>query len=100
MKRNAGAVSGDRQLEAEGRSEEVRGGLEQAGEKFKDAFAAPVGAAVRGPDKIARHDPAARLHPPDSDRDRRVEPGALCPRTVGSRGRRWAAALYPRSLVG
>jgi uncharacterized protein YjbJ (UPF0337 family) len=38
MKRNAGAVSGDRQLEAEGRSEEVRGGLKQAGEKFKDAF--------------------------------------------------------------
>jgi uncharacterized protein YjbJ (UPF0337 family) len=38
MKRNAGGVSGDRQFEAEGRSEEVRGGLTQAGEKFKDAF--------------------------------------------------------------
>ena len=38
MKRNAGAVSGDRRLEAEGRSEEVRGGLKQVGEKFKDAF--------------------------------------------------------------
>jgi uncharacterized protein YjbJ (UPF0337 family) len=38
MKRNAGAVSGDRRLEAEGRSEEVRGGLKQAGEKFKAAF--------------------------------------------------------------
>jgi uncharacterized protein YjbJ (UPF0337 family) len=38
MKRNAGAVSGDRRLEAEGRSEEVRGSLKQAGEKFKAAF--------------------------------------------------------------
>lgn len=38
MKRNAGAMSGDRRLEAEGRSEEVRGGLKQAGEKLKDAF--------------------------------------------------------------
>ena len=38
MKRNAGAVSGDRRLEAEGRSEEVWGGLKQAGEKFKDAL--------------------------------------------------------------
>jgi uncharacterized protein YjbJ (UPF0337 family) len=42
MKRTAGEVSGDRRLEAEGRSEEVRGRLKQAGEKFgekfKDAF--------------------------------------------------------------
>jgi uncharacterized protein YjbJ (UPF0337 family) len=38
MKRNAGGVSGDRRLEAEGRSEEVRGSLKQAGEKLKDAF--------------------------------------------------------------
>jgi uncharacterized protein YjbJ (UPF0337 family) len=38
MKRAAGKVSGDRRLEAEGRSEEVRGGLKQAGEKFKDAL--------------------------------------------------------------
>ena len=38
MKRNAGEVSGDRRLEAKGRSEEVRGRLKQAGEKFKDAF--------------------------------------------------------------
>jgi uncharacterized protein YjbJ (UPF0337 family) len=38
MKRNAGAVSGDRRLEAEGRSEEVRGSLKQAGDKLKDAF--------------------------------------------------------------
>ena len=38
MKRNAGAVSGDRRLEAEGSSEEVRGGLKQAGEKVRDAF--------------------------------------------------------------
>ena len=38
MKRTAGKASGDRRLEAEGRSEEVRGSLKQAGEKFKDAF--------------------------------------------------------------
>jgi uncharacterized protein YjbJ (UPF0337 family) len=38
MKRNAGAVSGDRRLEAEGSSEEVRGGFKQAGEKVRDAF--------------------------------------------------------------
>jgi uncharacterized protein YjbJ (UPF0337 family) len=38
MKRNAGGVSGDRRLEAEGRSDGVRGSLKLAGEKFKDAF--------------------------------------------------------------
>jgi uncharacterized protein YjbJ (UPF0337 family) len=38
MKRNAGEVSGDRRLEFKGRSEEVRGRLKQAGEKFKYAF--------------------------------------------------------------
>ena len=38
IKRNAGALSGDRRLEAEGRSEEVRGSLKQAAEKLKDAF--------------------------------------------------------------
>ena len=38
MKRNTGAVTGDRRLEAEGSSEEVRGGLKQAGEKVRDAF--------------------------------------------------------------
>jgi uncharacterized protein YjbJ (UPF0337 family) len=38
MKRTTGEVSGDRRLEAEGRSEEVRGGLKQAAEKLKDAF--------------------------------------------------------------
>jgi uncharacterized protein YjbJ (UPF0337 family) len=38
MKRNAGEVSGDRRLEAEGRSEEARGSLKQAGEKVKDVF--------------------------------------------------------------
>jgi uncharacterized protein YjbJ (UPF0337 family) len=38
MKRNAGEVSGNRRLQAEGRSEEVRGRLKQAGEKFKNAF--------------------------------------------------------------
>ena len=38
MKRNAGEVSGDPELRAEGRSEEVRGQLKQAGEKIKDVF--------------------------------------------------------------
>jgi uncharacterized protein YjbJ (UPF0337 family) len=38
MKRNAGEVTGDRSLEAEGRAEEAGGNLRQAGEKIKDAF--------------------------------------------------------------
>jgi len=38
VKRNAGEVTGDRELQAEGRSEEVRGNLKQAGEKIKDVF--------------------------------------------------------------
>jgi uncharacterized protein YjbJ (UPF0337 family) len=38
MKRNAGEVSGDRRLEAEGTTEELKGNLKQAGEKLKDAF--------------------------------------------------------------
>lgn len=38
IKRNAGQVTGDRSLEAEGRAEEMGGNLRQAGEKIKDAF--------------------------------------------------------------
>ena len=38
IKRNTGEVTGDRRLEAEGRAEEMGGGLRQAGEKIKDAF--------------------------------------------------------------
>jgi uncharacterized protein YjbJ (UPF0337 family) len=38
IKRNAGQVSGDRRLEAEGNSDELKGHLKQAGEKVKDAF--------------------------------------------------------------
>ena len=38
IKRNAGEVSGDRRLEAEGSAEEMKGRLKQAGEKVKDAF--------------------------------------------------------------
>jgi uncharacterized protein YjbJ (UPF0337 family) len=38
IKRNAGEVTGDRRLEAEGRAEETGGHLRQAGEKIKDAF--------------------------------------------------------------
>ena len=38
VKRNAGEVTGDPRLEAEGSAEETKGGLKQAGEKLKDAF--------------------------------------------------------------
>ncbi len=38
MKRNTGHVTGNRRLEAEGSSEQVRGNLKQAVEKVKDAF--------------------------------------------------------------
>jgi uncharacterized protein YjbJ (UPF0337 family) len=38
VKRNAGEVTGDRRLQAEGRAEEAGGHLRQAGEKIKDAF--------------------------------------------------------------
>ncbi len=38
MKRNAGEVTGDRELQARGRAEEMAGNLRQAGEKLKDAF--------------------------------------------------------------
>jgi uncharacterized protein YjbJ (UPF0337 family) len=38
IKRNTGEVTGDRRLEAEGRTDEVMGNLKQAGEKVKDAF--------------------------------------------------------------
>jgi uncharacterized protein YjbJ (UPF0337 family) len=38
IKRTTGEVTGDRRLEAEGRTDEVMGNLKQAGEKVKDAF--------------------------------------------------------------
>jgi uncharacterized protein YjbJ (UPF0337 family) len=38
VKRNTGEVTGDRSLQAEGRADEVKGNLKQAGEKIKDAF--------------------------------------------------------------
>jgi len=38
IKRNAGEVSGDRRLEAEGTADELKSNLKQAGEKIKDAF--------------------------------------------------------------
>ena len=38
IKRNTGATTDDRKLEAEGGTDEVKGNLKQAGEKFKDAF--------------------------------------------------------------
>ena len=38
IKRNAGQVTGDRRLEAEGTAEEMGGNLRQVGEKIKDAF--------------------------------------------------------------
>ena len=36
--RNTGEVTGDRDLQARGRADEVKGGLKQTGEKIKDAF--------------------------------------------------------------
>ena len=38
IKRNTGEVTGNRRLQAEGRTEEVLGNLKQTGEKIKDAF--------------------------------------------------------------
>jgi uncharacterized protein YjbJ (UPF0337 family) len=38
VKRNTGEVTGDRSLQAEGRADEAKGNLKQAGEKIKDAF--------------------------------------------------------------
>jgi uncharacterized protein YjbJ (UPF0337 family) len=38
VKRNTGEVTGDRRLQAEGRTDEVKSNLKQAGEKVKDAF--------------------------------------------------------------
>ena len=38
VKQAAGRVTGDRRLEAEGRTDKTRANLKQAGEKIKDAF--------------------------------------------------------------
>ena len=38
VKEAAGRVTGDRQLEAEGRADKAKANLKQAGEKLKDAF--------------------------------------------------------------
>jgi len=38
IKRNTGEVTGDQGLQAEGRADEVKSNLKQAGEKIKDAF--------------------------------------------------------------
>jgi uncharacterized protein YjbJ (UPF0337 family) len=38
IKRNTGEVTGDRRLQSEGRADEVKSNLKQAGEKVKDAF--------------------------------------------------------------
>ena len=38
VKQAAGRVTGDRRLEAEGRSDKTSANLKQAGEKVKDAF--------------------------------------------------------------
>ena len=37
-KETAGKVTGDKDLEAEGKSDQVKGNLKQAGEKIKDVF--------------------------------------------------------------
>jgi uncharacterized protein YjbJ (UPF0337 family) len=38
VKEGAGEATGDESLEAEGRADQARGDLKQAGEKVKDAF--------------------------------------------------------------
>jgi uncharacterized protein YjbJ (UPF0337 family) len=38
IKKKAGQATGDTNLEAEGRAEQSKGDLKQAGEKVKDAF--------------------------------------------------------------
>ncbi|HVD13167.1 MAG TPA: CsbD family protein [Actinomycetota bacterium] len=38
VKESAGRASGDRSLEAEGRADQTKANLKQAGEKIKDAF--------------------------------------------------------------
>ena len=38
IKRNTGEVTGDRRLQRQGRSDEMKSSLKQAGEKIKDAF--------------------------------------------------------------
>ena len=38
LKETAGRITGDRRLEAEGRSDKTSANLKQAGEKVKDAF--------------------------------------------------------------
>lgn len=38
IKRNTGEVTGDRRLQAEGRADEVKSNVKQAGEKVKDVF--------------------------------------------------------------
>ncbi len=38
VKRNSGEVTGNRRMQSEGRADEVKANLKQAGEKLKDAF--------------------------------------------------------------
>jgi len=38
IKRNTGEVTGNRRLEAEGRTDEVKSNVKQFGERIKDAF--------------------------------------------------------------
>jgi uncharacterized protein YjbJ (UPF0337 family) len=38
VKENLGKVSGDREMEAEGKGDQAKGNLKQAGDKVKDAF--------------------------------------------------------------
>ncbi|MFE6054907.1 CsbD family protein [Kitasatospora sp. NPDC056446] len=38
VKKNVGRATGDRVLEAEGRGDQIKGNLKQAGTKVKDAF--------------------------------------------------------------
>jgi uncharacterized protein YjbJ (UPF0337 family) len=38
VKENLGKVTGDREMEAEGKGDQAKGNLKQAGDKVKDAF--------------------------------------------------------------
>ena len=38
VKENLGKVTGDREMEAEGKGDQVKGNLKQAGDKVRDAF--------------------------------------------------------------
>ena len=69
IKRNAGQVTGDRRLEAEGRAEERSGNLRQAGEKIKEALLGSARGAAPGTERTI---PAPDRGPGGRRPDRRL----------------------------